>query len=83
MKRNLLKVFVFASMLFSFAFVFAGEIHCNPDTKTCHKSDCRYYDCKGCTKVFASEEEALENGYKFCKVCSKEKKEKTGKKSKK
>ncbi|MBO4710292.1 Ada metal-binding domain-containing protein [bacterium] len=82
MKRNLMKVFVLAAMLFSFTCVFAAEIHCNPDTKTCHKSDCRYYNCKGCTKVFASEEEALENGYKFCQVCSKEKKE-SPKKSKK
>lgn len=82
MKKNFLKIFVFAAMLFSFTCIFAAEIHCNPDTKTCHKSDCRYYNCKGCTKVFKSEEEALENGYKFCKVCSKEKKEspKKGKK---
>ena len=82
MKRNLFKVFVFVAMIFSFSCIFAAEIHCNPDTKTCHKSTCRYYNCKGCTKVFASEEEALENGYKFCKVCSKEKKE-SSKKGKK
>ena len=82
MKRNLVKIFIAAAMLFSFTCIFAAEIHCNPDTKTCHKSDCRYYNCKGCTKVFASEEEALENGYKFCKVCAKEKKDspKKGKK---
>jgi hypothetical protein len=82
MKRNLSKIFIVFTMLFSFTCIFAAEIHCNPDTKTCHKSDCRYYNCKGCTKVFASEEEALENGYKFCKVCAKEKKE-SPKKSKK
>lgn len=82
MKKNFLKIFVFSAMLFSFTCIFAAEIHCNPDTKTCHKSDCRYYNCKGCTKVFKSEEEVLENGYKFCKVCSIEKKEspKKGKK---
>lgn len=67
-------------MLFSFSFAFAAEIHCNPDTKVCHKSDCRYYNCKGCTKVFKSEEEAEENGYTFCKVCSGVKKDKTTKK---
>ena len=82
MKNVVSKLFVLFVMIFSFSIVFAAEIHCNPDTKTCHKSDCRYYNCKGCTKVFASEEEALENGYKFCKVCSKEKKE-SPKKSKK
>ena len=82
MKKIASKLFALFVMIFSFSIVFAAEIHCNPDTKTCHKSDCRYYNCKGCTKVFASEEEALENGYKFCKVCSKEKKE-SPKKSKK
>jgi len=82
MKRNLLKIFVVAAMLFSFTSIFAAEIHCNPDTKTCHKSDCRYYNCKGCTKIFKSEEEAIENGYKFCQICSKEKKD-SPKKSKK
>ena len=82
MKKIVSKLFVLFVMIFSFSTVFAAEIHCNPDTKTCHKSDCRYYNCKGCTKVFASEDEALENGYKFCKVCSKEKKE-SPKKSKK
>jgi len=82
MKKLVSKLFVLAVMIFSFSVVFAAEIHCNPDTKTCHKSTCRYYDCKGCTKTFSSEEEALENGYKFCKVCSKEKKE-SPKKSKK
>ena len=82
MKNIVSKLFVLFVMIFSFSIVFAAEIHCNPDTKTCHKSDCRYYNCKGCTKVFNSEEEALENGYKFCKVCSKEKKE-SPKKSKK
>ena len=82
MKNVISKFAFFVVMIFSFSVVFAAEIHCNPDTKTCHKSDCRYYNCKGCTKVFASEEEALENGYKFCQICSKEKKEspKKGKK---
>jgi len=82
MKKLVSRFLVLSVMIFSFSIVFAAEIHCNPDTKTCHKSTCRYYNCKGCTKVFASEEEALENGYKFCKVCAKEKKE-SPKKSKK
>lgn len=81
MKNFVSRLLVFAVMIFSFSVVFAAEIHCNPDTKTCHKSTCRHYDCKGCTKVFNSEEEALENGYHFCKICSAEKKE--TKKSKK
>lgn len=82
MKRNFLKIFVFAAMIFSFSCVFAAEIHCNQKTKTCHKSDCRYYNCKECTTVFKSEKEALDNGYTFCKTCSAEKEEKSsGKKS--
>lgn len=74
------KIFVLSIMLLSFSAVFAAEIHCNPDTKTCHKSTCRYYNCKGCTKVFQSEDEVTKNGYKFCKICSEEKTEKKGKK---
>ncbi|HNW15261.1 MAG TPA: hypothetical protein PLD55_03340 [bacterium] len=74
------KFFVMAVLLFSFSAMFAAEIHCNPDTKTCHKSTCRYYNCKGCTKVFQSEDEVTKNGYKFCKICSEEKTEKKGKK---
>ena len=82
MKKAIFKLFVIAAMIFSFSAVFAAEVHCNPDTKTCHKSDCRYYNCKECTTVFKSEQEALDNGYTFCKTCSAEKEEKSsGKKS--
>ena len=85
MKRNVLKVFVAAAIVFSSACIFASEILCNQKTKTCHKSDCRYYDCKECTTVFKSEKEALDNGYTFCKACSGEKSgdKKSGKKEKK
>lgn len=78
MLKSASKIFVLAVMMFSFFSIFAAEIHCNPDTKTCHKSTCRYYDCKGCTKIFQSEDEALKAGYKFCKVCSEEKAAKKG-----
>lgn len=78
MLKSASKIFVFAVMMFSFSAIFAADIHCNPDTKTCHKSTCRYYDCKGCTTVFKSEEEALKAGYKFCKICSEEKADKKG-----
>ena len=83
MKKNFTKIFLLAAMIFSFSCVFAAEIHCNPKTKTCHKQGCRYYDCKECTEVFKSEEAALENGYKFCKTCSKEKDEKSNNKKEK
>ena len=34
-----------------------------------HNSNCRYYDCKSCTKRFASPAEARGAGYTACKVC--------------
>ena len=30
---------------------------------------CRYFNCKACTVVFQSAEEARANGYRACKVC--------------
>lgn len=76
MLKNISKIFVLLILFFSFSALVAGEIHCNPDTKTCHKPTCRHYNCKGCTKVFQSEEEVVKNGYKFCKICAKEKADK-------
>jgi len=34
-----------------------------------HNSGCRYYNCKNCTAVFNSREEAIKAGYRPCKVC--------------
>ncbi len=81
MTKTLSKLFVILAVLFTFSFVFAEELHCNPDNKVCHVSGCRYYNCKGCTVTFSSQEKAEKAGYKLCKVCS-GKKDKSDKKSK-
>jgi micrococcal nuclease len=34
-----------------------------------HKSNCRHFNCKNCTKIFQSREEAISAGYRPCKIC--------------
>ncbi len=34
-----------------------------------HNSSCRYYDCKNCTVVLKSREEARRLGFRACKIC--------------
>ncbi|WP_246803911.1 Ada metal-binding domain-containing protein [Desulfosarcina cetonica] len=43
--------------------------HGNVDSHIFHKPSCRYYNCKKCTKKFTSREDAIEAGYRPCKVC--------------
>ena len=76
MLKATLKSLVIVALFFSFFTVFAADIKCNAKTKTCHFETCRYYNCKDCTKVFKSEQEAVSAGYKFCKRCAKESKKK-------
>ncbi|MFX0200221.1 MAG: thermonuclease family protein [Candidatus Hodarchaeota archaeon] len=47
----------------------SGLYHGNVKSKVFHRPGCRYYDCRDCTAVFGSREEAIEAGYKPCKVC--------------
>jgi len=44
--------------------------HGNTQTHKFHRPGCRYYNCKNCTAVFHSREEAINAGYKPCKVCN-------------
>lgn len=74
MKRSLAKIFAVIAIVFMFASVFAGELHCNPKTKVCHKEGCRYYNSKSATLVLKSEDEAKKKGFKFCKRCFSSKK---------
>ena len=46
-----------------------GSYHGNTESKVFHEEGCRFYDCRQCTKVFASREEAIKAGYKPCGVC--------------
>lgn len=47
----------------------AYVVHGNYKSRICHNARCRYFNCKACTVVFASAEEARANGYRACKVC--------------
>ena len=75
MKRNLTKTIVFFMVMFMFLAVSAGELHCNPKTKVCHKKGCRYYNSKNATVILKNEDEAKKKGFKFCKICFSAKKE--------
>jgi len=45
------------------------EYHGNVSSKIFHKNGCRYYNCKNCTAIFKSREEAIQSGYRACKIC--------------
>jgi len=47
-----------------------GVYHGNTKSKIFHSPNCRYYNCKNCTRVFNSRKEAIKAGYRSCKVCS-------------
>ena len=47
-----------------------GLLHGNVKSKKLHRSGCQGYNCKNCTAVFSSKEEALQAGYKPCKLCT-------------
>ena len=44
-------------------------VHGNYKSRIYHNARCRYFNCKACTVVFQSAEEARANGYRACKVC--------------
>jgi len=46
-----------------------GIYHGNTKSKIFHKSSCRHYNCKNCTRTFNSREEAIQAGYRPCKIC--------------
>jgi len=43
--------------------------HGHIKSKKFHRPSCRYYNCKNCTAVFNSKEEAINSGYIPCKIC--------------
>ncbi len=70
------KLAIIAAMLLSTAFAaMAAETGTevlykgNPDSKTLHKSGCRYFSNTNCTAVFSTREAATAAGYTPCKVC--------------
>lgn len=42
----------------------------NPSSKVYHNSGCRYFNSKGASKTFATQQEAVKAGYRPCKVCN-------------
>jgi len=46
------------------------EYHGNVSSRIFHGTDCKYYDCKNCTAIFATREEAIKAGYRPCKLCN-------------
>jgi len=47
----------------------SGAYHGNTQSRIFHRSTCRYFNCKNCTAVFNSREEAIQAGYRPCKIC--------------
>lgn len=46
-----------------------GSYHGNVNSHVFHESSCRYYNCKNCVQNFASQDEAINAGYRPCKIC--------------
>jgi hypothetical protein len=47
----------------------SGPYHGNVESWIFHASHCRWYRCKHCTAVFETRQEAIDGGYRPCKVC--------------
>lgn len=47
----------------------APVFHGNTKSYVFHRPGCRYFDCKHCTRVFSSREEAVAAGFRPCRVC--------------
>ncbi len=48
------------------------EYHGNAKSKSLHKPDCRYYNCKSCTVIFSTINEAEAAGFQRCRICLKD-----------
>lgn len=46
-----------------------GDLRGNAKSRAFHRSDCRQYNCKNCTEVFTSRDDALAAGYRPCGEC--------------
>ena len=43
--------------------------HGNINSKVFHRPNCKDYDCKNCSEVFTSRDEAIAAGYRACAIC--------------
>jgi micrococcal nuclease len=48
----------------------SDNYHGNVTSYIFHRSSCRYFRCKACTKIFSTREEAINAGFRPCKVCN-------------
>ena len=48
----------------------SGDYHGNIDSLKFHKSGCKHFNCKNCTKIFNTRDEAVKAGYSPCKICN-------------
>lgn len=48
------------------------KYHGNVSSKKFHEPGCKQYNCKNCTAVFKSRDEAIAAGYKPCGICNKQ-----------
>ena len=46
-----------------------GQYHGNIKSHSFHRPRCRHFNCKNCTVVFESRQEAIEAGYRPCGIC--------------
>ena len=46
-----------------------APLHGNTESKVYHSADCEHYNCKSCTKVFTSAQQAKQAGYHPCSIC--------------
>jgi len=46
-----------------------GAYHGNFKSRVFHSSECENYNCKNCTVVFKTREDAIKAGYKPCGKC--------------
>lgn len=46
-----------------------GPYHGNTSSRVFHRSSCKHYNCRNCTKGFKSRGEAIAAGYKPCGIC--------------
>ena len=49
--------------------VLTNEYHGNISSFVFHKSTCKYFNCKNCSRIFKSREEAIQHGFRPCGLC--------------
>ncbi|MCR5813097.1 MAG: hypothetical protein K6G15_01205 [Desulfovibrio sp.] len=46
-----------------------APLHGNTESKVYHSADCEHYNCKSCTKIFTSAQQAKAAGFHACSIC--------------